>query len=965
MSDFPQQAQESYVTTGLRVVARMRNPLTPENARTIEEQISVLNQQMISAGQQYGWASQQVTNFQNQIDTLQVQKNQILSQNSPVIPPGAVNQNDSLLKKIGRLIEAFNIWVGYQNLNKSEQELLQQTQDLLDGKESARQYFLAKNANDNKGSPDKDASNYDPTATEDNGKSVYPETGLSPMVDLNSPGSPLQPQMGTSSTRGGCGGGGGWSGTAPARFAWGLWQAAQESVKNLLTKFSTLLGLQTGSTTFTNVWNNHNKNFNTSNLANVARFNAWPNENYGDAPLFSLLGRPPDRAEGDVNMSQSTQNDYVTPNPYTPVAGDPNPLVPLAPAVPSRGAAPSVVNYKPSNLLFNNGEQYYNFLPGNIGGGNWFLKVNPYNRTFTTSPSSEPSTYRNNQAISDTIFFDDHDGVNLYINGIRSEDILVKFEHGKAVKFDCTKLSRKNAIAIYKVTTPSIPAMPSFDYDNSFWYQEDYIFDFGDYYRSHVIMFNNNPYTGVYNSSIYMDISSYLRNVNANWTMRYGCVYNHLNPNYPGFKAGPSHDHKAVWFYKCTNNPAISGKIIFIPKDDPSNTFYVTLTTVSANNVEYKKYAISKDEMKSWFIPTNTNKLMLSYSADFGANTIMLSAFTYTFILTNIPPSDALYVGGVSKGFSEFIMDPNLGDIYRKGTVIPNYDSLDSGTYCARPNWMFPYNCFAAAYNAIGTWPISATYTDYGIINWQTAAGAGGPGSNDFQLIKFYHTTFGVHSACSLGVALGKPLSSTGNFPISATAPVPDATYGWTAPMGFCNLRYFNKFKTDLNLNALQATSAVQMAGQFTDQNFCIGYDINSVPLSYREDFSLKIRPAQRVQSSTRWWDSVGTWGANGVGYDFDYERDHDPNSYRKSYPNVKFFVKTATASNELGNYKMIRDFYVGGKVPPIIGRFFVNSNLVGSRIGINFNGGNEPEIVGTVQASAPSMGATTMFFFK
>jgi len=61
----------------------------------------------------------------------------------------------------------------------------------------------------------------------------------------------------------------------------------------------------------------------------------------------------------------------------------------------------------------------------------------------------------------------------------------------------------------------------------------------------------------------------------------------------------------------------------------------------------------------------------------------------------------------------------------------------------------------------------------------------------------------------------------------------------------------------------------------------------------------------------------------------------------------------------------MIRDFYVGGKVPPIIGRFFVNSNLVGSRIGINFNGGNEPEIVGTVQASAPSMGATTMFFFK
>jgi hypothetical protein len=997
MSNFSQQAQESYVTTGLREVARLRNPLTPQNVKTIEEQIALRHQQYFQAGQTHGYSSSQAQQLERDIERLQLQKYEISKQSQPVIPPGSFTpqEQNSPLSILGRLINAFRTYSENLKKDKNSQELLNETQDLQNNQEIPRQIFIPKASNDNKGSPDSSAVNYDPTATEDNAKSVYNNSGPAPIIDIHSEGSADLPSMSNSVRTGGCGWGSVNIAYTAINIFFGIWQAVPEgNIKNLLRRFATMLGLGYGpyANGIRRVYNEHNQPIDSQKVAEMERFQAEPNASYGDRPLLDILRNAsstssPTNPENRYSRN-TTPEDYIESdrNPYIPNENDPSPLRP-SPNVPDRNEPPSVVRFKPGNLLFLNGTG--TSIPGNLSGNNCFLRINPYNRTYTScNPNNQPF----NQPISDTIFFDDHDGVNLYINGERSEDIQVIFEHGKAIKFDCTRLSRRNAIAIYKTLVPSVSGMESFDYDNMFWYSQYSWNEPSPNYRgSHRIIFNNNPYNGVYNGSIYMDISAYLRNINSYWTMRYGCVYNHLYPNFPGFKNGPAHDHKAIWYYKVTNNPSISGKIIFIPKDDMGTTFHLTLTTVSANNIEYKKYAVSNDNMRNWFIPTNDKKLILSYTNPFISSFHLLSAFTYTFILTNIPSSDAVYLGGVSKGFSEFVLSGT--SLNRRGTVIANFletynrnnlqipanYGIRTETYCVNYvyrgdyGWVCGSN-YGYAYKSLGTYATSGlNYKDYGKIKYNylvTGNEYDAPEENvGIEPITFYYTNFGAHSACTLGVAIGQPLSSTGHFPVTATAPL---TYidsnqfspNLTAPFGFINLRYFNQFRNQNNLTGIASISAVQLAGQYTDQNFCIGYDKNSIPLSYREPYIRRIRPASRVQSSTRWWNSVGIWGANGLSYDFDYEENHNPNSFRKRNLNVKFFVKTATQTNPLGSYRMIRDFYVQGKIPPIIGRFFVSSNLIGSKIGINFSGGNEPEIVATVQPSAPEA-QTTMFFTK
>jgi hypothetical protein len=94
--------------------------------------------------------------------------------------------------------------------------------------------------------------------------------------------------------------------------------------------------------------------------------------------------------------------------------------------------------------------------------GNIILKANPYNGTYApvALSTTDPAQYR---GISEVIKVDDRDGKNLYFNGSRTADVLVHFEHGKAVEFDCTQLSYKNAIAIYKTLDATIPTAPSWD----------------------------------------------------------------------------------------------------------------------------------------------------------------------------------------------------------------------------------------------------------------------------------------------------------------------------------------------------------------------------------------------------------------------------------------------------------------------------------------------------------------------
>ena len=968
-----QKSTENYIATGIRTYMSYNKNFVPKDLEDEERQLTNEYQQLTLANMNQ--------NRQNQIalriEEIRVLKQQLRNQQANNVPLGGMSEPETnIIYSIYEFVVATRDFLidmfrrdTIQELSQPNiNEIRQEIENRFDQAETPRNIYVPKESNDGKGSPDPDSSNYDPSATEDNGKSRFSDEGTPPPLDHNSPGSAAGGFTYLFSS--GCGYGVTFANYA-SRFAFGLIQGTRDALNrifNYINGFSRFLGVGSnslGSPQFTRINNADNYVVNPSDVNNMYKFNAVPNTLNGDKSFFNLNGIAP--VDGTNSGTSNQQNirdiptsDYTNPekNPYIPAPGDPDPIYPINPVVPPRNGPTVTVPFKPGSISFNVGPGYSSFIPGNLNGDNNSLKTNPWNNTWTYAAAN--SGLKKYNGISDTIYFDDHDGQNLYINGSRLEDIFVKFEHGKAVKFDCSRLSRKHAIGIYKTLVPSISVMPSFDYDNAFWYSREYIYDVGDYRYSHQIIFNNNPYTGVYGGNIYIDISAYLENVNSEFTMRYGSLYNHQYPNPPGFKYAPFHDNKAIWYYKVVNKPSLSGRIVFIPKNDPGNTFHITLTSITANNIEYKKYAVSKDNMNTWFIPTNDNKLMLSYTRPYSANAALFRDFCYTFILTNIPATDALYIGGTTKMFSENT-EPLYFNVY--GYTHSNYTSLAQGIYFPRYNQYYPYQGLDPSYVNVGTWELSGTHNNYNRKTFYSLLSAQPPGVNpNNQPIFFYHTS----ASCGIGLHPGASLNpaNTNNVPLTSTAPyIWDQP--WTAPVGFINSRYVTKFIQENNISHQAGCSAIQLAGMYTNQNFCIGIDKNSVPLSHRIPYSYNIRPAFRAQSITKWWDSEGIWGANNLAYDYDYESQHNPSGYKTTNPNVKFFTKTTQSNSELGSYKMIRDFYVQGVVPPIIGRFILDSALVGNKIGINLSGKYEPEVVATVEVSPPGAGATTMYFVK
>jgi hypothetical protein len=125
----------------------------------------------------------------------------------------------------------------------------------------------------------------------------------------------------------------------------------------------------------------------------------------------------------------------------------------------------------------------------------------------------------------------------------------------------------------------------------------------------------------------------------------------------------------------------------------------------------------------------------------------------------------------------------------------------------------------------------------------------------------------------------------------------------------------------------------------------------------WREPYEQNARQVYRA-SSTWWWNSENTYGCNGVRDDVDFNRNYGILVFRNEYPNLKFFAKTCTGAV----YDVLRDVYVEGSY---IGRFKFNSCLIGSKIGINKNGGNEPLLTKTLDYSAPGAAPGSIYFAK
>jgi len=824
--------------------------------------------------------------------------------------------------------------------------------------EAPRQIFVPVPAVGSTGSTDPAATNYNANATDDNGRSVFSGTGRIPPIDGNNPTT-------TAPTRySGCG-------NSAYRAAAAILMGIAQGASRIYAGIRSALGLHYvtgGISTYFGFLNSTREDVNQA--VTMARMNAFPNSSNSDGFQTSSSADTSDRY---IQPTGAVSSGGYNINPgavYTPQPSDPATLFPTNPAIPVRSPvvpnAPrvnnaTVVPFKPGPLVMTGAT------------GSIILKANPYNKTYApiALSTTNPAQYR---GISEVIKIDDRDGKNLYFNGSRTADVLVHFEHGKAVEFDCTKLSYKNAIAIYKTLSPSISTAPSWDYEPNWYVQYP---PYNDTHmqcsRQNEIIFDNDPFRGVYGSKIYMDISSYADNVSFAWDKTYGSVYNHFRYKQNLFHI-PTHNFYASWYYKVTSNPSVSGKIIFVPKTYPETTFYVTLTTLSSMNVNNQlttmnKYAVSRDNMVTWFVPSSSNKLTVSYSLRFSAADF--EQCTYSLILTNIPPSDALCFGGYTLR-SEAVWNP--GGVYydnmhrfnagfaprirnnpRPLPITSNAQNIDyqdeQVEFWAWGNGVQQYEKTFGGYP--GTWEYtSAQYTPpqaYAAVDVLYDNNQ----SND--RVKFYSSLSGG----LIRFSVGNPSLSSG-FPSVINSSQEAQAYGSIGNIfSFANLRYALSAKSNnSNLTTAGFTpSALLVAARYTNQYNIIGYDVNSIPLMWREPYAHTVRQFYRV-SSTWWWDSENTYSCNGVRDDVDFNINYGSLPFRDEYPNLKFFAKTCTGAV----YDLLRDVYVEGSY---IGRFKFDSCLIGSKIGINKNGGNEPLLTKTLGYSAPGAGPGNIYFAK
>lgn len=821
--------------------------------------------------------------------------------------------------------------------------------------EAPRQIFVPVPAVGSPGSTDPVATNYNAGATDDNGRSVFSGTGRIPPIDGNNPAN-------TAPTRySGCG-------NSAYRGAAAILMGIAQGISKIFAGIRSALGLTYASGGISTYFGFRNSTREDVNQAvSMARMNAFPNSSNGDNFATSSSA---DTADRYIQPANNFENNPGTA--YTSKPSDPATLFPTNPAVPVRSpvvpGAPRVNNA--TVVLFKPGPLVMTGASNNI-----ILKANPYNNTYApvTLSTTNPAQYR---GISEVIKVDDRDGRNLYFNGSRTADVLVHFEHGKAVEFDCTQLSYKNAIAIYRTLDATIPTAPSWDYEPNWFVQYP---AYNDAYmqcrRQNEVIFGNDPFRGVYGSKIYMDISSYANNVNFSWNKTYGSVYNHMRHLRNNFHV-PPHSFYASWFYKVTSNPSISGKIMFVPKTNLETTFYVTLTTLSSMNAgnqltTVNKYAVSRDNMVTWFVPSSSNKLVVSYSMPLSVTHSEFDRCTYSLILTNIPPSDALCFGGytlrsetvwnVGGTYYEYVHRFNGGmapRIRNNPKPLPitsgalNIDYQDEQVnYFGWGNGLTRYEKTFNGGPATWEYPTG----EYDVPQAYRAVDVLYNGNQGNDRVKFYSSLSGG----SIRFTVGNPALSSGFAPVLNTLNETQVEGSIGNIFSFINLRYALSAKNNNpNLTTAGFTpSALLVAAQYTNQYNVIGYDANSIPLLWREPYTHNPRQVAR-SSSTWWWDSENIYGCNGVRDDVDFNRNYGSLPFRDEYPNLKFFAKTCTGAV----YDVLRDAYVEGRY---IGRFKLDSCLIGSKIGINKNGGNEPLLTKTLDYSAPGAGPGSIYFAK
>lgn len=828
--------------------------------------------------------------------------------------------------------------------------------------EAPRQIFVPAPAIGNPGSTDSAATNYNAGATDDNGRSVFSGTGRIPPIDGNNPAN-------TAPTRySGCGG-------SAYRAAAAILMGIAQGASRIYAGFRSALGLQYSSGGISTYFGFRNSTREDVNQAvTMARMNAFPNASNSDDYRTSSSADTSDRYIQPTGAVSSGGYNINPGNAYTPKPSDPATLFPTNPAVPVRSPvvpnAPrvnnaTVVPFKPGALI----------MTGSIG--NIILKANPYNKTYApiALSTTNPAEYK---GISDVIKIDDRDGANLYFNGSRTTDITVKFEHGKSVEFDCTQLSYKNAIAIYKTLNATISTAPSWDYEPNWYVQYP---AYNDTHmqcrRQNEVIFDNDPFRGVYGSKIYMDISSYASNVNFSWDKTYGSVYNHMRHLRNNFHI-PTHSFYASWYYKVTSNPSISGKIMFVPKTNSETTFYVTLTTLSSMNVSNQlttvnKYAVSRDNMVTWFVPSSSNKLVVSYSMPFSATHSEFDRYTYSLILTNIPPSDALCFGGYTLRSAAVWNRPDYQEIVHKFSTgyaprirnnskpLPITSNAQNIDYQDEQVNLFGWGSGLQRYEIIfngdpATWEYPTG--EYDIPQTYRAVNALYNSNQPDDRVKFYSSLSGG----SIRFTVGNPALSSGFTPVLNTFNEAFRSGALGDIFSFINLRYALSAKNNNpNLTTAGFTpSALLVAAQYTNQYNVIGYDANSIPLLWREPYTHNPRQVAR-SSSTWWWDSENTYKCNGVSEDLDFNSSYGSFPFRDQYPNLRFFVKTCIGTSN-AMYKVLRDIYVESEY---IGRFKFDSCLIGSNIGINKNGGNEPLLTKSLFYSAPGARSRSIYFAK
>jgi hypothetical protein len=389
------------------------------------------------------------------------------------------------------------------------------------------------------------------------------------------------------------------------------------------------------------------------------------------------------------------------------------------------------------------------------------------------------------------------------------------------------------------------------------------------------------------------------------------------------------------------------------------------LTTVN-------KYAVSRDNMVTWFVPSSSNKLVVSYSMPFSATHSEFDRYTYSLILTNIPPSDALCFGGYMLRSEAVWNRPEYQEIVHKFSTgyaprirnnskpLPITSGAQNIDYQDEQVSYFGWGNGLQRYEAIfngdpATWEYPTG--KYDIPQAYRAVNVLYNGNQPDDRVKFYSSLSGG----SIRFTVGNPALSSGFAPILNTFNEAFRSGALGDIFSFINLRYALSAK---NNNPSMSTagftpSALLVAAQYTNQYDVIGYDASSIPLLWREPYTHKPRQVAR-SSSTWWWDSENTYKSNGIIPDVEFNSSNNVPPFVTAHPNLKFFSKTGDFNPANPIYDVTRDVYVEGHY---IGRYKLSSNLIDSNIGINKFGGNEPLLTTKLNYSAPGGSVDVLIF--